>query len=78
VTKKNCRNLSRSLEEAPLTPTVLHNLGQAIFDAVANPKENGKIVCAICGMPAILEIDMVVDENGKLVHEDCYFPKVIN
>jgi hypothetical protein len=78
VTKEKWRNPSRKIEEPALTPTVLRNLGQAIFDAVANHNENGKIVCAICGMPTTLEIDMVADENGKLVHEDCYIPRVIN
>lgn len=78
MTKENWRNPSRKIEELRFTSTVLHTLGQAIFDAVANPNENGKIICAICGMPATLEIDMVADENGKLVHEDCYLARVVN
>ncbi|MGB8986800.1 MAG: hypothetical protein WCC37_09375 [Candidatus Sulfotelmatobacter sp.] len=78
MTKENWRNPPRQIEEPRFTSTVLHTLGQAIFDAVANPNENGKIICAICGMPATLEIDMVADENGKLVHEDCYLARVVN
>jgi hypothetical protein len=75
--KNNSRDLSRNIEEE-LGPAALHNLAEAISDALAHRSDSGKIVCATCGKPATLETDMVADENGKLVHEDCYLKRVIN
>jgi hypothetical protein len=34
--------------------------------------ENLGILCRICGQPLSLTSDIVVDEDGKAVHEECY------
>jgi hypothetical protein len=32
--------------------------------------------CRICGKPVSLTSNMVVDEDGKAVHEECYVKEV--
>jgi hypothetical protein len=31
-----------------------------------------EIPCPICSKPVDLTVDLYADENGKVVHEDCY------
>ena len=35
-----------------------------------------EIPCTICARPVDLAVDLYADENGKAVHEDCYFQRV--
>jgi hypothetical protein len=32
-----------------------------------------QIFCALCSKPVDLNIDLSTDENGKSVHDNCYF-----
>ena len=57
-----------------LSPTVLHNLRQAISDALAN-LDDKRVVWVIYGKAATLETDAIADENGK---PNCYVKRVIN
>jgi len=34
-------------------------------------------LCALCGKPVDLTIDLEVDETGKTVHQECYFDRII-
>jgi hypothetical protein len=38
--------------------------------------QNEPIFCRICGEPVRLTSNMVVDEDGKAVHEECYVKEV--
>jgi hypothetical protein len=33
-------------------------------------------LCALCGKPVDLTIDLEADENGKTVHPHCYFDQL--
>jgi hypothetical protein len=35
-----------------------------------------QISCALCSRTVDLQADLCADENGKAVHEDCYFKHV--
>jgi hypothetical protein len=35
-----------------------------------------RISCPLCGEGATLAIDMVTDQPGKAVHEECYFNRM--
>ena len=35
-----------------------------------------EIPCKICNKPVDLNTDLIADENGKAVHEDCYVQHV--
>jgi hypothetical protein len=32
--------------------------------------------CTLCSKPIDLMVDLCADENGKAVHEDCYFKRI--
>jgi hypothetical protein len=36
-----------------------------------------EIPCALCSNPVDLVSDLLADENGKAVHEDCYVNRLI-
>jgi len=35
-----------------------------------------EIACSICAKPVRLEADLNADENGRIVHEDCYVSRL--
>jgi hypothetical protein len=38
--------------------------------------DDQRILCRICGEPLSLTSDIVTDEDGKAVHEDCYVKRM--
>jgi hypothetical protein len=42
------------------------------------PRPESNFTCSICGKPINLDRDRYADENGKLVHEDCYVQRLIS
>jgi hypothetical protein len=37
-----------------------------------------EISCVLCSKPVDLLIDLIADENGKAVHEECYVKRVMS
>jgi hypothetical protein len=35
-----------------------------------------EISCAICAQAVDLSVDLIADENGRAVHEDCYVKQI--
>ena len=36
-----------------------------------------KISCILCGKPVNLSADLIADEKGRIVHEQCYVNRVV-
>lgn len=72
-----------------VTPTRLISIAQPAFlsctkvvgdrpkEAVMGGHPFQEIPCTVCNRPLDLRADLGADENGKAVHEDCYFHRII-
>jgi hypothetical protein len=40
--------------------------------------EGSSLTCALCHQPINLDRDRYADENGKIVHEDCYVKRLMS
>jgi hypothetical protein len=37
-----------------------------------------KLSCKLCNRPVDLQVDLYADENGQIVHQDCYVNRITN